>query len=62
MSGADGKPLRGFAALTPEERRRRASLGGRSVPPDLRSFSRSRDLASEAGRKGGMAKRATKKS
>jgi general stress protein YciG len=31
-----------------------ASKGGRSVPDEKRSFSRNRQLASEAGRKGGQ--------
>ena len=32
-----------------------ASKGGRSVPAEKRSFSQDRELASEAGRKGGQA-------
>jgi general stress protein YciG len=44
---------RGFATLSPERRREIAKLGGRAVPEEKRSFSQNRDLAREAGRKGG---------
>jgi general stress protein YciG len=46
---------RGFASMDPELQRRIASKGGRSVPPEERSFSKDRALAAEAGRKGGEA-------
>jgi general stress protein YciG len=37
-----------------EQRQREiASKGGQSVPPEARSFSKNRELAAEAGRKGG---------
>jgi hypothetical protein len=36
-----------------EKQREIARKGGRSVPDEKRSFSRNRQLASEAGRKGG---------
>jgi general stress protein YciG len=45
---------RGFASMTPEKRRRIASMGGKAVPAESRSFSKDRKLASAAGRKGGM--------
>lgn len=45
---------RGFASMTPEKRRQIASMGGKAVPAEARSFSKDRKLASEAGRKGGM--------
>lgn len=45
---------RGFASMTPERRRQIASMGGKAVKKENRSFSRSRKLAVEAGRKGGM--------
>lgn len=48
---------RGFAAMDPEKRREIARKGGASTPPEKRSFSKSRDLASSAGKKGGSAKR-----
>lgn len=51
-------------ATDPELCKRAASLGGRSVPPEKRSFSRNPQLASEAGRKGAAAlaaKRAARK-
>ncbi len=44
---------RGFASLSPEKRREIASMGGKSVPAEKRSFSRNRNRAAEAGRKGG---------
>lgn len=50
----DGKSRRGFASMSPEKRRQIASLGGRSVAPENRSFSRDRTLAAQAGSKGGQ--------
>lgn len=47
------KARRGFAAMDPEKRREIAQKGGSSVPKDKRSFSRNRELAAQAGRKGG---------
>jgi general stress protein YciG len=44
-----------------EERQREiASKGGRSVPAEKRSFSQDRELASEAGRKGGQSSGSTR--
>lgn len=51
------KQVRGFACMTPEKRREIASMGGKSVPDDRRSFSQNRDLAATAGRKGGSISR-----
>ena len=53
---ADGNNVsrRGFASISPEKQREIASMGGKSVPNEKRSFSLNRDLASEAGRKGGL--------
>lgn len=72
---------RGFAALSPEQRREIATKGSHAVAPDNRSFSQpgfaakaggkggratpaakrafsvNRELAAEAGRKGGLARR-----
>jgi hypothetical protein len=48
---------RGFAALDPERRREIARRGGASVPGDKRSFAQNRDLAANAGRKGGTTSR-----
>jgi general stress protein YciG len=45
---------RGFASMDPDRRREIARMGGRSVPAEKRSFSQNRDLAAEAGRKGGQ--------
>src|SRR6185436_6074543 len=54
-----GKPRarRGFAAMNPERRRDIARKGGASVPSEKRSFAKDRDLAAQAGRKGGEASR-----
>jgi general stress protein YciG len=49
------KQRRGFAVMTPEMRTEIARKGGASVPDEKRSFSQNRDLAAEAGRKGGQA-------
>ena len=51
---APPKRLRGFARLSPEQRKEMARKGGKSVPNSKRSFSLNRDLAAEAGRKGGL--------
>src|SRR5262245_20952947 len=47
---------RGFAAMDAGRQRDIASKGGSSVPIDKRSFSRNRELAVAAGRKGGQAR------
>ena len=51
---------RGFASMDPEKQREIASKGGQSVPAEKRSFSQDRELASEAGRKGGQASGGTR--
>jgi general stress protein YciG len=48
-----GTSNRGFATMDADKQREIARKGGRSVPDEKRSFSRNRQLASEAGRKGG---------
>lgn len=48
---------RGFAAMTPEKRQAIARKGGASVPSEKRTFAKDRDLAANAGRKGGKANR-----
>lgn len=48
---------RGFASMSPEKQRDIASKGGKSVPSEKRSFSQNRDLASQAGRRGGQKSR-----
>jgi general stress protein YciG len=47
--------MRGFTA-TPERQREIASLGGKAIRPEDRSFSTDRALAMKAGRKGGLAR------
>jgi general stress protein YciG len=52
----DDKKLRGFAHMQKHNPERFAELtrkGGASVASENRSFSRNRDLAANAGRKGG---------
>lgn len=48
-----GKSNRGFASMDQEKQREIARKGGKSVPAEERSFSKDRNLASEAGKKGG---------
>lgn len=45
---------RGFASMDPAKRREIASKGGKSVPRELRGFSKDPALAAAAGRKGGV--------
>lgn len=49
--------LRGFASLSPERRSEIARRGGVAVPAEKRAFSKSKELAISAGRKGGAADR-----
>lgn len=46
--------------ITPERRREISSLGGKAIPAAKRSFSQNRELAREAGRKGGLTPRRVK--
>jgi general stress protein YciG len=57
MAGGSNVSKRGFGSMSPEKKREIASKGGKSVPSGKRSFSQNRDLASEAGRKGGLKSR-----
>ena len=50
-----GTSNRGFASMDPEKQREIARKGGESVPNEKRSFSQDRELAAQAGRKGGEA-------
>ena len=59
--GASGTSRRGFASMDPALQREIASKGGRSVPPEERSFSKDRALAAQAGRKGGEASHGTRR-
>lgn len=47
------KSKRGFASMSPERRREVAAKGGGSVKAENRAFSQDRNLAADAGRKGG---------
>jgi len=51
---AKGKSTRGFASMDAARQREIASKGGQSVPQEKRSFSQDRELAAQAGRKGGQ--------
>lgn len=55
------KSRRGFAAMSVEKRVEIARRGGQSVPAEKRSFSQQRDLASAAGRKGGLRSKSGRK-
>jgi uncharacterized protein len=57
-----GTSNRGFASMDAEKQREIARKGGRSVPDEKRSFSQNRQLASEAGRKGGHSSRGNRHS
>jgi hypothetical protein len=48
-----GTSKRGFASMDEDKQREIASKGGQSVPDEKRSFSQDKQLAQEAGRKGG---------
>lgn len=49
-----GTSQRGFASMDDDKQREIAKKGGQSVPDEKRSFSQDRELAAEAGRKGGQ--------
>ena len=51
------KKPRGFALLSPSRRSEIGSMGGLAVKPENRAFSVNTELASKAGRIGGLAKR-----
>ena len=53
MHKPNNKHKRGFASMSPERRREIARLGGKAVPPEKRSFSKDRQLATCAGSIGG---------
>ena len=68
VSGHDGRgpegrtSNRGFASMNSERQRQIASMGGKAVPDEKRSFSQNRRLAAEAGRKGGQSVPGSKRS
>ena len=53
----DQKKPRGFALLSPNLRSQMGSMGGKAVPPENRAFSVNTNLASKAGKLGGLAKK-----
>jgi uncharacterized protein len=56
------KSKRGFASMSPERRQEIASMGGKSVPPENRTFSKDRERAAKAGRVGGKSVPAERRS
>ena len=61
--GTEGRiSHRGFASMNAERQRQIASMGGKAVPDEKRSFSQNRRLAAEAGRKGGQSVPGAKRS
>ena len=62
MATGSSTSKRGFASMDSDRQREIASKGGKSVPAEKRSFSQDRELASEAGRKGGQASGGTRSS
>jgi general stress protein YciG len=60
MAAGNNISKRGFASMSPEKQREIASMGGKSVPSEKRSFSQNRDLASQAGKKGGQLSRSSR--
>jgi hypothetical protein len=56
LTQESGSSNRGFGSMDERKQHDAASKGGQSVPAEERSFSKDRELASEAGRKGGEAK------
>ncbi len=60
MATGNSTSKRGFASMDAARQREIASKGGKSVPSEKRSFSQNRDLASQAGRKGGQASGGTR--
>ncbi len=57
MADGGNRSKRGFASMSAERQREIASKGGKSVPAGKRSFFSNRDLAAEAGRRGGRLSR-----
>jgi uncharacterized protein len=61
-SRGEGASRRGFASMDPARQKAIASMGGKSVPGEKRSFSQNRILATKAGRKGGLSVAGEKRS
>jgi general stress protein YciG len=55
-SSSSGDSNRGFASMDEKKQHEVASKGGQSVPDEERSFSKDRELAAEAGKKGGQSR------
>ena len=56
------KIMRGFAVIDPERRKEIASMGGKAVPAEKRTFARDREKARLAGASGGSKVPAEKRS
>lgn len=50
------KQKRGFALLTPEQRKAMSSMGGKSRDPESRHFFKDKENARKAGQLGGKAR------
>jgi general stress protein YciG len=59
--GSQGKSNRGFASMDPERQRQIASEGGKAAHEKGTAHEFTSEEAREAGRKGGMARSATRK-
>ncbi|AWM85737.1 general stress protein [Microvirga sp. 17 mud 1-3] len=57
MASRSGSSSRGFGSMDKEKQHEISRKGGESVSAEDRSFSKDRNLASEAGRKGGQRSR-----
>ena len=57
QAGKASTSTRGFASMDRDKQREIARKGGASVPGEKRSFAKDRDLAANAGRKGGSSSR-----
>jgi general stress protein YciG len=56
MAKKTDKRWRGFASMFADKHRQIASLGGSSTPREKRAYFVDRQLAADAGRKGGQAR------
>lgn len=62
MTEVKEKSKRGFASMSPERQREIASMGGKAIAPEKRSYSQNRALAATAGRVGGRSVKAENRS
>lgn len=60
LQDAQPKAKRGFAAMSKEKQLEISRKGGAALKPEQRSYFKNRQLAIEAGRKGGSVKKSAK--